>query len=704
MRQHRSVFLSLVSALVALACAVGAQEFKPPTAKIVPKVDTMFGDIRVDNYSWLREKSNPEVIKYLEDENNYTMLMMKPTEKLQQQLYTEMLGRIKEDDATVPAMQDDYFYYTRTEQGKAYNILCRKKGSVEATEEIVLDENKLADRFKFFSLATWENSPDHTLLAYATDTAGSEKFDLQFKVLATGQIYPERIPMTTYSVAWANDNETVFYVVQDGVARPYKLYRHVLGTDPSTDVLIYHETDSSFEVSIRRSRSGQYLFLEITSLTTTETRFQDANNPTDEFKVVEPRRADHEYTIEHRGDNFFILTNDHALNFRIVAAPTSDPSLKNWKDFEPYGDSVFITSIDLFANWLVAFEWRHGLPQIRIWNLSTGESHFVAFDEAAYALSGSENYDFTTDNFRFVYSSLVTPKTVYDYDMQTRTREIMKRTEVIGYDPSQYQLERIFARASDGAMIPITIVYKKGMVRDGKSPLWLYGYGAYGLNTDPYFSSKTISLLDRGMIYAEAHIRGGSEMGRQWYLDGKMQNKKNTFTDFIAAAEHLIAEKYTSSDKLVISGGSAGGLLIGAVVTMRPDLFRAAIASVPFVDVINTMLDVNLPLTVQEFQEWGNPAESTSYQYMRSYSPYDNIAPKAYPNMLITGGLSDPRVMYWEPAKFAAKLRATKTDDNKLLLKTHMGAGHFGESGRYGNLNDFAFEAAFALDLLGLNQ
>ncbi len=706
MRDRCTLKMLLTAALLTLlATTTFAQEHKPPMARIVPKVDSMFGDVRVDNYYWLRERENPEVIKYLEAENNYTMLMMKPTEKLQQQLYSEMLGRIKEDDVTAPAPHDGYFYYTRTEAGKPYGIHCRKKGSVDAPEEVILDENELAKPFKYFALSTWEDSPDHSLVAFGVDTAGSEEFDLMVKDLATGKIYPERIPMTTYSLAWGNDNKTIFYVTQDEVFRPYKLFRHTVGSDPKDDVLLYHETDSMYELTVKRSRSNQYIFLESSSLTTTEVRFIDADKPAGAFKVIEPRRAGHEYKVDHRGDKFYILTNDNALNFRIATAPVADPSEKNWVEFEPYADSLFITSIDLFENWLVATEWLRGLPQIRIWDLTSGESHFVAFDEPAYALDASDNYDFTTDRFRFVYSSLLTPKTVYDYDMHARTKELKKQTEVLGgYDPKQYQMERIFARASDGAMIPITVIYKKGMIRDGKTPLWLYGYGAYGLNTDPYFSANQISLLDRGMIYAEANIRGGSEMGRQWYYDGKLLNKKNTFTDFIAAAEHLIAAKYTSADRLVISGGSAGGLLIGAVVTMRPDLFKAAIASVPFVDVINTMLDEGLPLTVQEFEEWGNPKDSLFYEYMRSYSPYDNVTAREYPNLLIMGGLNDPRVMYWEPAKFAAKLRATKTDSNRLLLQTHMGSGHFGESGRYGRIRDYAFEVAFALDILGLNR
>lgn len=706
MRHSRLIWTTTASILlIILATTCIAQEHKPPMAKIVPKVDTMFGDVRVDNYFWLRERENPEVRSYLESENNYTMLMMKPIEKLQQQLYAEMLGRIKEDDQSVPAPHDGYFYYSRTETGKAYAIHCRKKGSLDAPEEVILDENELAKPFKYFAVSTWEDSPNHALVAFGVDTAGSEEFDLQIKDLATGTIYPERIPMTTYSLAWANDNKTLFYVTQDEVFRPFKLFRHTVGTDPKSDVLLYHETDSMYEISIGRSRSGQYLLLESASLTTKETWYLDANTPSGTFKVIEPRRPGIEYSVEHRGDKFYILTNDQALNFRIVTAPISDPSRKNWVDFEPYADSLFITKIDLFTNWLVATEWLRGLPQIRIWDLTTGQSHFVAFDEPAYALDGAENFDFSTDQFRFVYSSMLTPKTVYDYDMRNRTKTLKKQTEVQGgYDPSQYQMERIFARASDGAMIPITLIYKKGMIRDGKTPLWLYGYGAYGINTDPYFSSNQISLLDRGLIYAEANIRGGSEMGRQWYYDGKLFNKRNTFTDFIAAAEHLIATKYTSSDRLVISGGSAGGLLIGAVVTMRPDLFKAAIASVPFVDVINTMLDEGLPLTVQEFEEWGNPKDSAYYTYMRSYSPYDNVVPREYPNLLIMGGLNDPRVMYWEPAKFAAKLRATKTDTNRLLLQTHMGSGHFGESGRYGRIRDYAFEVAFALDILGLNR
>lgn len=696
--------MRMLIAVLTLGAVSFAQEFDPPKAKIIPTADTMFGDIRIDNYAWLRQRNSPEVLKYLEAENDYTSLTMKPTEELQQKLYDEMLSRIKETDLTPPVKHDDYIYYTRTEEGKPYEIHCRKKGSLDASEEIILDENAFGEGLAYFAIGVKDVSPNHQVLAFSTDTNGSERYNIRIRDLSTGEIYPEVIPNTAYSSAWATDNKTFFYTTQDELARAYRLYRHTLGTDPSQDKLIYEERDTAFSVYIKRTKDDAYLLMELTSLTSSEVYYLDAGTPSDTFTLIEPRRMDIQYHVYHHDNRFFILTNDSALNFRVVTAPVADPSAANWKDLVPHIDSVYITSIEVFANWLVAFERVGGLEQVHVHSLVDNSSHYISFPEPVYTLYESDNPEFETETFRFGYSSMVTPKTIYDYHMSSRERKLLKQTEVPGYDPSLYTSERIFARAADGAMIPISLVYKRGIQRNGKNPFWLYGYGAYGLTSDPYFSASRMSLVDRGFIYAIAHIRGGSEMGRQWYFQGRLLNKKNTFTDFIACAEHVIAEGYTSSDQLVISGGSAGGLLIGAVVNMRPDLFKAAIAGVPFVDVMNTMLDPSIPLTVEEFVEWGNPMDSVYYTYMRSYSPYDNVEAKEYPNMLIIAGLNDPRVQYWEPAKWTASLRATKTDDNRLLLKTHMGSGHFGLTGRYGELKEQAFMYAFALDILGLRQ
>jgi oligopeptidase B len=684
---------------------IAQQSITPPIAKIVSKADTLFGDVRIDNYFWLRDRANPEVMKYLEAENEYTEAMMKPTEEFQERLYKELLGRIKETDFSVPEKIDDYYYYTRTEEGKQYPIYCRKKGSLEASEEILLDQNALAVGHNYLGIGTFKVSPSHQLLAFSVDTNGSEAYTLYVKDLNAGKLLTDEIPNTYYFTAWANDNKTIFYTVLDEAKRPYKVYRHTLGTNLAEDVLVYHEKDQAYEVSLGKTKSKEYLLMNLESETTSEVRYLKADRPAEDFKVVQTRQHEMEYSIEHHGDKFFIVTNDNAKNFKLMEAPVEDPSKKNWKEVIPHRDSVKIDGIDVFKNHLVVYERERGLKKIRILNMTNNEVHYVDFPEPVYTFWQSGNPDFNTNLLRFNYTSLVTPRSVFDYNMDTKTRELKKQDEVLGgYDPSQYQSERIFAKAEDGTTIPISLVYKKGMVKDGNNPLLLYGYGAYGASSDPIFSSNHLSLLDRGFIYTIAHVRGGGEMGRYWYDDGKLLHKKNTFTDFIACAEHLIAEKYTSSDKLVISGVSAGGLLIGAVTNMRPDLFKVVIAQVPFVDLLNTMLDPSLPLTVIEYEEWGNPNDKEYYDYMKSYSPYDNVVAKDYPNMLITAGLNDPRVSYWEPAKWTAKLRAKKTDQNLLLLKTKMESGHFGATGRYDYLKDVAFEYAFIFDVLGIKK
>ncbi len=692
------LILSAISVLV--SCGP-----KPPVAETKPKVDTLFGHQIADNYYWLRERDNPAVIEYLEAENSYTEAVMKHTEELQEKLYQEMLSRIKETDMSVPVKWGEYYYYSREEEGKQYQIKCRKKGSLDAEEEILLDVNQLAEGKDYMYVGGYKPSPDHNLLAYAYDSTGNERYVLRVKDLRTGELLPDVVDSISPSFEWANDNRTLLYTVTDEAWRPYKLYRHTLGNDPQDDVLVFHEKDDAFFLDVGKSKSRDYLFIELESQTTSEVYYLHADRPTGEFKLIHPRQQDMEYSVYHHGDQFYVVTNDQAKNFKLMRAPVSNPSKNNWKEVIPHRDSVKLDRIEVFKDFMVLYERENGLRQIGIRDFDTKESHRIEFPEPVYTCWGEWNPEYNSRLLRFAYMSFITPESVYDYNMGTRERELKKQKEVLGgYDPDLYQTERIFATAGDGTRIPISMVYRKGIHRDGNNPLYLYGYGAYGASMDPYFSSNRFSLVDRGFIYAIAHVRGGGEMGRYWYEDGKLLKKKNTFTDFIAAAEHLIAEQYTSSDRLVIDGASAGGLLIGAVVNMRPDLFKAVIADVPFVDLMNTMLDESIPLTVIEYEEWGNPNEKEYFEYMLSYSPYDNVRAKEYPDMLILAGLNDTRVQYWEPAKWTAKLRAMKKDNNRLLLRTEMGSGHGGVSGRYARLKEIAFQYAFVLDILGIKE
>lgn len=696
-------FRLMLFSLVLFSCA--RETPAPPAAKIIPQADTLFGDIRVDNYYWLRERNNPAVIEYLQAENAYTFAMLKPTEALQETLYQEMKGRIRESDDSVPVKNGDYYYYSRTEAGEQYPLYCRKKGSLAAPEEIYLDQNKLAEGRAFYEIGIREISPHQRLLAYSVDTTGLEVYTIYFKDLFSGQALGETIPNTYYGAAWANDNKTLFYITLDAAKRPYKLFRHTLGSDPQADAEVYHEQDEAYHLNLFKTKSQAYLILELASLVTSEAWYLDANRAESAFKLIQPRRHEIEYYVEHHGDQFIIRTNDDAPNFKLVSAPVTNPAKSRWKEVLAHRDSVKIENIEVFRDRLVVFERKKGLEQIRVSDFSGKSFHYVEMPEQVYTLSPGENPEYGADSLRFVYSSLTAPKSYFAYHPTARRLVLNKREEVPGgYDPTQYQSERIFAPAGDGALIPVSLVYKKGMPKDGGHPLMLYGYGAYGNSSEPYFSVARLSLLERGFVYAIAHVRGGGEMGRYWYEQGRLLNKKNTFTDFIACAEHLIAQKYTSPDKLVISGGSAGGLLMGAVATMRPDLFKTVVAHVPFVDVLNTMLDSAIPLTVIEYEEWGNPHIEEYYFYLKSYAPYENVAAKAYPNMLITAGLNDARVPYWEPAKWIAKLRALKTDSNRLLLNVNMGAGHGGASGRYDELREVALEYAFVLDCLGIKE
>ena len=674
----------------------------PPAARREPKVDVVHGEKRADEYFWLRRKEDPEVRAYLEAENAYTDLVMKPTVPLQEALYSEMLGRIKETDLTVPYRKGDFFYYSRTEKGKQYPILCRKRGSLDAAEEIYLDENDLAKGEKFFATGDLEVSDDGNLLAYTTDVTGFREYTLFVKDLRTGLVGPERVAKVS-SIAWAADNRTLFYVVDDSAKRPYQLYRHTLGADSASDPLLYEERDEKFVLDVGRTRSGEFVLADSSSHTASEIRYLSAREPAGELKVLAVREKDREYDVDHRGELFYIRVNDRGRNFRLVTAPTSDPRLENWKEIVPHRDDVMLEGMDVFARHLVIFEREAGLRRFVVTDFETGKSHRIEFPEPTYAVFPDDNRVFDTATFRFRYQSLVTPPSVFDYELGTRERKLLKQTEVLGgYDPSKYVSERLAARAADGTSIPISIVYRKSVKRDGRSAMLLTGYGSYGVSSNPTFSSNRVSLLDRGVVCAIAHVRGGGEMGKKWHDQGRMFAKKNTFTDFISVAEHLVHEKWTSPDRLAIEGGSAGGLLVGAVVNMRPDLFKAAISRVPFVDVINTMLDPTLPLTVGEFEEWGDPRVREQYEYMRSYSPYDNISAKAYPAMLVKTSFNDSQVMYWEPAKYVARLRATKTDSNPLIFKVNMAGGHGGSSGRYDRLREAAFDSAFLLKQLRL--
>jgi oligopeptidase B len=675
----------------------------PPIAPIIPKVDTIHGHIRIDDYYWLNDRSDPQVIRYLEAENAYTEAMMQHTEDLQVELYEEMLGRIKETDTSAAVKIDDYYYYSRTEEGKQYSIRCRKKGSLDGEEQVLLDLNELATGYPYMELGAYVVSPDHRYLAYSIDTSGSERYTLYIEDLDADTLLPERLERTGYDVAWVNNSHNFYYSVLDDAKRPFKVYEHVLGTSQADDRPVYHEEDDAFWIDILKTKDKEYIQIVPASHNTSEVRYASANEPGAEFKLFRVRESGIEYQVEHRAGQFYIRTNFDAPNFRLMVVPVVGLGIEGYRDIIPARDSVTIEGFEVFANHIVLYETENGLQKIRILDPVTGTSHHVEFPEPTYAIFRSKNPEFKTDILRFEYTSLVTPWSVFDYDMKTRARELKKRYEVVGgYDPADYCSERIWATAQDGTRIPISLVYRKGIRKDGSNPLLLAGYGAYGYIYDPYFSSNRLSLLDRGFVYAIAHVRGGGEMGKHWHRQGQFLNKLNTFTDFIACAEHLIEESYTSSEHLAIYGGSAGGTLIGAVINMRPELFKMAIAEVPFVDIITTLLDPSIPLTVVEYTELGNPYEREYYEYMLRYSPYDNVTAQDYPHILVHAGFNDPRVGYWEPAKWVARLRVLKTDGNVLLLKTNMGAGHGGSSGRYDYLREIAFDYAFLLDILGV--
>ena len=688
---------------------------QPPLARREPLEHTLHGDRRVDHYAWLRQKENPEVIAYLNAENAYTDAVLRHTEAFQEKLYQEMLGRIQQTDLSVPYMLRGYSYFTRTEEGKQYNFHCRRREAAGAPEELVLDLNQLGAGHSFLALGEYEVSDDNRLLAYSTDVTGFRQYALKVKDLETGITLPERIERVT-SVAWAADNRTFFYTVEDEITkRSHRLYRHVLGSTKPDD-LLYEEMDERFRIDVERSRSGAFLFLTIASHTASEVRFARADAPSSDFQLIAAREENHEYYADHHpgrsgGGVFYIRTNSGGRTFRLMSTEVSDFRRTAWREAIPNRPEVMLAGVEVFRTHLALFEREDGLPYLRIVDLNSGaenllaSSHRIEFAEPAYNASIGQNPEFDTTRLRYQYESFITPRSVYDYDVRTRERLLRKQQPVLGgYDPAEYRSERIHAAASDGAQIPVSLVYRKDVPRDGSAPLLLYGYGSYGHSIPVNFSSNRLSLLNRGVICAIAHIRGGGELGKPWHDAGRMKHKRNTFTDFIAAAEHIIAHRYTTPDRLVIEGGSAGGLLMGAVTNMRPELFRMVISHVPFVDVLNTMLDATLPLTVGEYEEWGNPQIAEDYFEMKSYCPYSNVERKAYPAMLVKTGLHDSQVMYWEPAKYVAKLRAMKTDANPLLLKTNMGAGHGGASGRYDYLREIALDYAFLLTQLGIRE
>jgi oligopeptidase B len=676
---------------------------RPPVAHQIAHVTRLHGEQLVDDYYWLREKDKPDVLAYLRAEDAYTDWFMKPTKPLQENIYNEMLARVQEPDDTVPYRDGDWLYYRRTEPGKQYPTYLRKRASTNTTEEILLDLNAMAEGKAFLDVGVSEVTDDGNLLAFSTDETGFRDYTLYVKDLRTGAVLDEKIPRVD-SAAWAADNRTLFYVTEDDAKRAYRVWRHQLGE--KQDSLVYEEKDALFTVEVDRSHSKRLVYVAIGSKTTDEVRYLRADHPEEPLQTLARREQDREYSADDGGDLFYIRTNDKGRNFRLVTAPIADPRPENWKEVVPVRDDVSLEDFAVFSHHVALIERANGLPQITVYDIGTGSSQSIEWPESAYAVEAGDNAVFDTNVLRVTYESLTTPHSVYDYDMATHERKLLKRQIVKGgYNPDRYQTERIFATADDGIKIPISLVYRKDLKRPSGNPLLLYGYGAYGLPSDVWFSSGRLSLLDRGMIAAIAHVRGGGEYGKRWHDQGRMMNKRNTFTDFIACAETLVARHYTDPSHLAIEGGSAGGLLVGTVLNMRPDLFRAALLEMPFVDAINTMLDESLPLTVGEFEEWGNPKIPDQFAYMKTYSPYDNIQPQAYPAMLVESSLNDSQVMYWEPAKYVAKLRATKTDSHPLLLKMDLQpAGHNGKSGRYDALRDTAFEYAFILTQLGIEQ
>ncbi|RMA64534.1 S9 family peptidase [Ulvibacter antarcticus] len=707
------VIISLASLTFAVSCNIKESSKKdmniiPPKANKISKHLEIHGDVREDNYYWLNDRENEEVIDYLERENNYYDQMSAHTKEFQTDLFDEMKGRIKEDDESVPYKLNGYYYITRYEKGKDYPIHTRKKGTLDASEEILFDVNEMAEGHSYYNLRGLNVSEDNKLVSFGVDTLSRRNYTIYIKNVETGEILEESIPLTTGSATWANDNKTLFYTRKDEqTLRSNQIFRHTLGTDQKDDTLIFSEDDETFGTYVYKSKSKKYLIIGCYSTLTSEFRILNADTPYNDFKVFQPRVRGLEYSISHYGDSFYVLTNkDKATNFKLMKTPANNTGKKAWVDMIPHRDDVLLEDIDIFKDYLVVSERANGLNEIHIIRWDGKDDYYLPFDNETYTAGTGGNAEFDTEILRYGYNSLTTPSSTIDFNMDTRDKEIKKETEVLGgkFDKNNYESKRVWATADDGTKIPVSMVYRKGIAQDGKSPLLLYAYGSYGSTIDPYFSSVRLSLLDRGFIFAIAHVRGGEYLGRKWYEDGKLLKKKNTFTDFVDVSKFLIQEKYTSKDHLYASGGSAGGLLIGAVVNIAPELYNGVIASVPFVDVVTTMLDDSIPLTTGEYDEWGNPNDKVYYDYMKTYSPYDNVEKKAYPNMLVTTGLHDSQVQYWEPAKWVAKLRELKQGNSVLLLQINMDAGHGGASGRFEALKEVAMDYAFLLDLEGIKE
>lgn len=674
-----------------------------PIAEKKPKALTIHGDTRIDNYYWLNERENKEVLDYLNKENAYTKAKLKHTETLQTSLFEEMKSRIKEDDTSVPYKLNGYWYQTRYETGKDYPIYTRRKASLDAPEEILFDCNALAKEYAYFKLGGMSISTDNTMAAFSTDTVGRRQYTIKIKNLITGEVLEDEIKNTTGSITWANDNNTLFYAKKDEVTlRSNKIFKHILGGKPEDDIVVFHETDATFNTYVYKTKSKKYLVIGSSSTLSTEYRILNADTPNGEFKVFQERTKDLEYSIAHYDDSFYIITNvDNATNFKVCKTSESKTEKGNWVDLIPHRKDVLIEDIEVFKDYLVVDERQNGLNRIRIISWNGKEDYYLPFNSETYNTYLGNNPDFESESLRYAYNSLTTPSSVIDYNFKTKIKAIKKEQAVLGgkFKKENYESKRIWATARDGVKIPISIVYKKGIALNGKNPLLQYAYGSYGSTIDPSFSSIRLSLLDRGFIYAISHVRGGEYLGRNWYENGKLLTKKNTFTDFVDCSKYLISQGYTSKEHLYAYGGSAGGLLMGAIVNLNPELYNGIIAAVPFVDVVTTMLDETIPLTTGEYDEWGNPNDKVYYDYIKSYSPYDNVESKSYPNMLVTTGLHDSQVQYWEPAKWVAKLREFKTDTNTLLLNTDMDAGHSGASGRFESLKEVALEYAFLLDL-----
>ncbi|SHG20171.1 S9 family peptidase [Flavobacterium defluvii] len=697
------VYITFAPSFLKINAQSMQENIEAPKAKEIPKTLKKHKETRIDNYFWLNDRENPEVIDYLNKENEYYQKMTAHTKDLQESLYEEMKGRIKEDDSSVPYFYNGYFYITRFETGKDYPIFARKKGSLSADEEILFNCNEMAVGHAYFKLGGLSISPDNKFASFGIDIVGRRIYTIQIKNLETGEILSDKIENATGGSVWANDNKTIFYTKQDQVTlRSDKIFRHKLNTDSKDDVLVYDETDDTFNVSVSKEKSKKYIVISSSSTLTTEYRILNSDNPDGEFEVFQKRVRGLEYSISHYEDSFYILTNkDKATNFKLMKTPENKTGKKNWVDVIPHREDVLLEDIEIFKNYLVVEERSNGLNHIRIMPWNGEPDYYLPFGSETYNAFTTTNIDFDTDILRYSYQSLATPSSVIDFNMKTKTKEILKEQQVLGgkFDKENYVEERVWATARDGVKVPISMIYRKGLKKDGKNPLLLYAYGSYGITMDTYFSSTRLSLLDRGFVYAIAHIRGGEDLGRQWYEDGKLLKKKNTFTDFIDCSKFVIDEKYTSPEHLYAEGGSAGGLLMGVIVNETPELYNGVIAQVPFVDVITTMLDDSIPLTTGEYDEWGNPNKKEYYDYMLSYSPYDNVKAQKYPNMYVSTGLHDSQVQYWEPAKWVAKLRNLKTNNNQLFLDTNMDAGHGGASGRFEALKDLAKEFSFLLDL-----